>query len=138
MFLSAFCSEDESEDEGPLSKKAEGVQTQDAILPKEKPVIIIPESPKKKRPFEDPKSTTSKKQNMLRKSETVVLELADPADVDDIHLESSNNVRFPPSRDVRFSSFPYFSILLLEAPKPFWAWVILVFAHSFSLFQRSP
>ena len=106
MFLPTLCSDDESEDQTPLSKKAKNIQTQDVVLPKGNPIIDIPESPEQnKRPAEDQEPSSSKKRKVTRKSETAALKLMDPDNIDDIvddmHLEASDDVRFPRSQDVR-------------------------------------
>ena len=64
------------------------------------------ESPEqKKRPAEDHEPSSSKKQQVTRKSESTALKLMDPDDIDDIvndiHLEASDDVRFPRSQNVR-------------------------------------
>ena len=89
-----------------MLKKTESIQPKDAVLPKKNPIIDIPSSPEpKKRPAEDHEPSSSKKQKVTRKSETTALKLMDPDDIDDIvndiHLEASDDVRFPHSQNVR-------------------------------------
>ena len=89
-----------------MSKRAENVQTKDIVLSKKNPIIDVPDSPEpKKRPAEDLRPSSSKKQKVAQKSEAVALKLMDSDDlddiVDDIHLEASDDVRFPRSQNVR-------------------------------------
>ena len=105
MFPSGLHSDDESEDRTPLSKRAKDIQSHDVSLPKEKPVINISDSPKrKKRSAEDHEPSSSKKQKVARKGETA-LKLVDSDDIDDIideiDLQALDDVRFPRSQDVR-------------------------------------
>ena len=106
MLPAGFLSEDESEDRTPLSKRVENVQTRDIVLSKKNPIIDVPDSPElKKRLAEYLRPSSSKKQKVAGNSEAAALKLMDPDDlddiVDDIHLEASDNVRFPRSQNVR-------------------------------------
>ena len=106
MFPSGFHSDDESADRTPLSKRAKDIQSQVVTLPKDKPVISISNSPKKqkKRSAEDAEPSSPKKRKVARKGETA-LKLVDSDDIDNIidevDLQTSDDVRFPRSKDVR-------------------------------------
>ena len=113
----SICSDDESADMTPLSKKAKETQSLVDTLPKE-PVINVPDSPKnKKRSAEDAEPSSPKKRNVARKSRAAAYKLTDPDNfdnyVDNMDLDTSN--------DVSFQKLYFFLSVLkpfLEAPKP--------------------
>ena len=106
MLPSSTCSDDESADRTPLSKKAKDIESSVVTLPKDKPVINISDSPKRKqkRTAEDAEPSSPKKRKVARKGETA-LKAIDSDDIDDIideiDLQASDDVRFPRSQDVR-------------------------------------
>ena len=106
MFSPDFCSDDESADSTPLSKRAKDIQSQDVTLSKDKLVINISDSPKKKqkRSAEEAEPSSPKKRKVARKGETA-LKAIDSDDIDDIvneiDLQASDDIRFPRSQDVR-------------------------------------
>ena len=106
MFSPEFCSDDESADRTPLSKRAKDIQSQVVTLPKDKPIISIYDSLKRKqkRTAEDTEPSSPKKRKVARKGETA-LKAIDSDDIDDIvdeiDLQASDDVRFPRSQDVR-------------------------------------
>ena len=89
-----------------MSKRVEDIQSQGVTLPKDKPVINISDSPKKKqkRSAEEAEPSSPKKWKVARKGETS-LKAIDSDDIDDIvdeiDLQASDDVRFPRSQDVR-------------------------------------
>ena len=113
----SICSDDESADRTPLSKKAKETQSLVATLPKE-PVVDISDSPKKKRRVaEDVEASSPKKQKVARKSSAAASKLVDPDNFDDF----VDNMDLDTSDDVSLQKLYFFLLVLkpfLETPKP--------------------
>ena len=106
-----ICSDDESADKTPLSKKAKETQSLVDTLPKE-PVINVSDSPKnKKRSAEDAEPSPPKKRKVARKSRAAASKLTDPDNFDDY----VDNMDLDTSNDVSFQKLYFF----LSVPKPF-------------------
>ena len=80
------------------------VQTTLAIEPT---IVDVPESPKKKRPAEG--AGPSSKRRRLAKKSGAPLRMMDSSGIDDavdeVDLQTSDDVRFPRSKDVSFVNF---------------------------------